>query len=115
MNNDLRIAQASELKDIRLIAEKAGIKEEALEPYGKNKAKVALTEMDRLKDRPNGKLILVTAINPTPAGEGKSTTTIGLADGLSRIGKNTMACLREPSLGPVFGLKGGVPAADMLR
>ena len=107
MNNDLRIAQASELKDIRLIAEKAGIKEEALEPYGKNKAKVALTEMDRLKDRPNGKLILVTAINPTPAGEGKSTTTIGLADGLSRIGKNTMACLREPSLGPVFGLKGG--------
>ncbi|MDO5120625.1 MAG: formate--tetrahydrofolate ligase [Erysipelotrichaceae bacterium] len=107
MNNDLRIAQASELKDIRLIAEKAGIKEEALEPYGKNKAKVSLTEMDRLKDRPNGKLILVTAINPTPAGEGKSTTTIGLADGLSRIGKNTMACLREPSLGPVFGLKGG--------
>ena len=107
MNNDLRIAQASELKDIRLIAEKAGIREEALEPYGKNKAKVSLTEMDRLKDRPNGKLILVTAINPTPAGEGKSTTTIGLADGLSKIGKNTMACLREPSLGPVFGLKGG--------
>ncbi|MBQ1531222.1 MAG: formate--tetrahydrofolate ligase, partial [Solobacterium sp.] len=101
------IAQASELKDIRLIAEKAGIREEALEPYGKNKAKVSLTEMDRLKDRPNGKLILVTAINPTPAGEGKSTTTIGLADGLSKIGKNTMACLREPSLGPVFGLKGG--------
>ncbi|MBR2846361.1 MAG: formate--tetrahydrofolate ligase [Solobacterium sp.] len=107
MNNDLRIAQASELMDIRLIAEKAGINEEALEPYGKNKAKVAISEMERLKDRPDGKLILVTAINPTPAGEGKSTTTIGLADGLSKIGKKTMACLREPSLGPVFGLKGG--------
>ena len=83
------------------------INEEALEPYGKNKAKVAISEMERLKDRPDGKLILVTAINPTPAGEGKSTTTIGLADGLSKIGKKTMACLREPSLGPVFGLKGG--------
>lgn len=107
MNNDLKIAQAAELEDIRLIAKKAGISEEALEPYGKNKAKVSLSESERLKDRKDGKLILVTAINPTPAGEGKSTTTIGLADGLTRIGKNTMACLREPSLGPVFGLKGG--------
>ena len=107
MNNDLRIAQAAVLADIREIAEKAGISQEALEPYGKNKAKVAISEMERLKDRPDGKLILVTAINPTPAGEGKSTTTIGLADGLNKLGKNVMACLREPSLGPVFGLKGG--------
>ncbi len=107
MNNDLKIAQAAELTDVRIIAQKAGISEDALEPYGKNKAKVSISEMERLKDQPDGKLILVTAINPTPAGEGKSTTTIGLADGLNKLGKNVMACLREPSLGPVFGLKGG--------
>ncbi len=107
MNNDLKIAQAAKLADITEIAAKAGISQDALEPYGKNKAKVAISEMERLKDREDGKLILVTAINPTPAGEGKSTTTIGLADGLNKLGKNVMACLREPSLGPVFGLKGG--------
>ncbi len=106
MNNDLKIAQEATLEDIYEIAKKAGIEEDALEPYGRDKAKVNVQSLD-LKDKTNGKLILVTAITPTKAGEGKSTTTIGLVDGLSKIGKKAMACLREPSLGPVFGLKGG--------
>ncbi len=106
MNNDLKIAQAATLDDIYEIAKKAGIDESVLEPYGRDKAKVNVHALD-LKDKSNGKLILVTAITPTKAGEGKSTTTIGLVDGLSKIGKKAMACLREPSLGPVFGLKGG--------
>ncbi len=106
MNNDLRIAQAATLEDIYEIAKKAGIQESALEPYGRDKAKIDIHSLD-LKDKQDGKLILVTAITPTKAGEGKSTTTIGLVDGLSKIGKKAMACLREPSLGPVFGLKGG--------
>lgn len=106
MNNDLKIAQAATLDDIYEIAKKAGIDDSVLEPYGRDKAKVNVHALD-LKDKKNGKLILVTAITPTKAGEGKSTTTIGLVDGLSKIGKNAMACLREPSLGPVFGLKGG--------
>ncbi len=106
MNNDLKIAQEATLEDIYEIAKKAGIDESVLEPYGRDKAKVNVHALD-LKDKKNGKLILVTAITPTKAGEGKSTTTIGLVDGLSKIGKNAMACLREPSLGPVFGLKGG--------
>lgn len=107
MNNDLAIAQAAKLEDIYKIGEKAGIPAEALEPYGKDKAKISQEFINSCKDRKDGKLILVTAITPTKAGEGKSTTTIGLADGLSLIGKNVMAALREPSLGPVFGLKGG--------
>ena len=107
MNNDLRIAQAATLEDIRVIAKKAGIDEKFLEPYGYDKAKLSDGLKETVKDNPDGKLILVTAINPTKAGEGKSTTTIGLADGLAKAGKNVMACLREPSLGPVFGLKGG--------
>ena len=107
MNNDLMIAQAATLEDIYKIAEKAGIPAEYLEPYGKDKAKIAQEFINSCADRKDGKLILVTAITPTKAGEGKSTTTIGLADGLSLIGKNVMAALREPSLGPVFGLKGG--------
>ncbi|MCR5229245.1 MAG: formate--tetrahydrofolate ligase [Solobacterium sp.] len=107
MNNDLRIAQEAVLEDIRVIAGKAGIAEKYLIPYGSNKAKVSLKINEEIGNNPDGKLILVTAINPTKAGEGKSTTTIGLADGLSKIGKNVMGCLREPSLGPVFGLKGG--------
>lgn len=106
MNNDLKIAQEATLEDIYEIAKKAGIDKSALEPYGRDKAKVNVQSLD-LKDKTNGKLILVTAITPTKAGEGKSTTTIGLVDGLSKIGKKAMACLREPSLGPVFGLKGG--------
>ncbi len=107
MNNDLLIAQAATLEDISAIAEKAGIKPEYLIPYGNDKAKISLKILDELSGRKDGKLILVTAINPTKAGEGKSTTTVGLADGLAKLGKNVMACLREPSLGPVFGLKGG--------
>ncbi len=107
MNNDLRIAQEATLEDIRIIAEKAGIDEKYLEMYGNDKAKISDKLYDSVKDREDGKLILVTAINPTKAGEGKSTTTIGLTDGLSQRDKKVMACLREPSLGPVFGLKGG--------
>ncbi len=106
MLTDIEIAQSVKLRHISEIAEKAGIPEEYLELYGRNKAKI---DLSLLKDssRGNGKLILVTAMTPTPAGEGKTTTTIGLADGLARIGKNVMVALREPSLGPVFGVKGG--------
>ncbi len=102
---DLEIAQKCELQPIYKIAEKAGIDEKFVEPYGKYKAKIDFSAAEG-KDK-NGKLILVTAITPTPAGEGKTTTTIGLADGLSRIGKKVTVALREPSLGPVFGVKGG--------
>ena len=104
---DLEIAQACELKSMDEVAAKAGIPAEALEPYGRNKAKIDFNFIQSLKDREDGKLILVTAINPTKAGEGKSTTTVGLADGLNALGYQTMVALREPSLGPVFGLKGG--------
>ncbi len=104
--SDIEIAQSVPLQPIKQIAQRAGIDEDYLEPYGKYKAKV---HTDLLRDckRPEGKLILVTAITPTPAGEGKTTTTIGLADGLRKIGKNAVVALREPSLGPVFGVKGG--------
>lgn len=104
--SDIEIAQSVPLQPIKQIAQRAGIDEGYLEPYGKYKAKV---HTDLLRDckRPKGKLILVTAITPTPAGEGKTTTTIGLADGLRKIGKNAVVALREPSLGPVFGVKGG--------
>ena len=91
----------------KLAADKLGIAEDHLEPYGHYKAKVSLDYVDSLKDRPEGKLILVTAMTPTPAGEGKTTTTVGLGDALNHIGKKAMICLREPSLGPVFGMKGG--------
>ena len=102
---DIEIAQACQLRPITEIAEKAHVPEALLEPYGRNKAKVDLSLLKT--ERENGKLILVTAITPTPAGEGKTTTTIGLADGLARIGKDVTVALREPSLGPVFGVKGG--------
>ena len=101
--SDIEIAQQCRMQNISEIAKKAGI-EDFIEPYGKYKAKI---EFDALKKENRGKLILVTAITPTPAGEGKTTTTIGLADGLRRIGKNAVVALREPSLGPVFGIKGG--------
>lgn len=104
--SDLQIAQECVLEPIESIADKAGISREALENYGRYKAKIDLHALG-LSNRPDGKLILVTAINPTKAGEGKSTTTVGLGDALSKIGKSTMIALREPSLGPVFGLKGG--------
>ena len=103
--SDIEIAQQCQMKHIRDIAAKAGVDEKFIEQYGNYKAKIDLSLLN--EDRPEGKLILVTAITPTPAGEGKTTTTIGLADGLSRIGKNVTVALREPSLGPVFGVKGG--------
>ena len=105
MKSDIEIAQEAKLEHIRDIAAKLGLSEDELEYYGKYKAKIGLSVMDRARE--DGKLILVTAITPTPAGEGKTTTTIGLADGLSRIGKKVVVALREPSLGPVFGIKGG--------
>src|SRR5512147_2681336 len=108
MPSDIEIAQAAKLHRIAAVArEKLGIGEEHLEPYGHFKAKVSLAYVDTLKGRPDGKLVLVTAISPTPAGEGKTTTTVGLGDALNKIGKKAMICLREPSLGPVFGVKGG--------
>lgn len=105
--NDIDIAQAATIKPIGEIADTLGIPNDALMPYGHTKAKVDLKYIETLKDKPNGKLILVTAITPTPAGEGKTTTSVGLTDGLNRIGKKAMVCLREPSLGPCFGMKGG--------
>ena len=107
MYTDIEIAQNCTMQEIGSIAQKAGIDTQYLEMYGKYKAKIDNKILVDLIDKPNGKLILVTAITPTPAGEGKTTTSIGLADGLSSLGKNTIAALREPSLGPVFGLKGG--------
>ena len=104
---DLEIAQATPMEPIQKVAAKIGIPEDALEYYGKYKAKLSFDYLKSIQDRPHGKLILVTAINPTKAGEGKSTTTVGLGDALNRLGKKTMMALREPSLGPVFGLKGG--------
>ena len=105
MKTDIEIAQSAKMKHIKEIAAAAGIDEKYLEQYGNYKAKVDLKLMEQFK--PNGKLVLVTAITPTPAGEGKTTTSIGLADGLHKIGKNVVVALREPSLGPVFGIKGG--------
>ena len=93
---------------ISQVAQRYDIEEEYLEPYGHYKAKISLDFLDTLKDKPDGKLVMVTAINPTPAGEGKTTTTIGLGDALNRIGKKAIICLREPSMGPVFGMKGDV-------
>jgi formate--tetrahydrofolate ligase len=106
--SDIDIAQAAKMRLILDIArEKLGIPPENLEPYGHYKAKVSMSFIKSLKSRPNGKLILVSAITPTPAGEGKTTTTVGLTDALNQIGKKAMLCLREPSLGPCFGMKGG--------
>jgi formate--tetrahydrofolate ligase len=106
--SDIEIAQRAKLKRIDALGvERLGIPVEHLEPYGHYKAKVALDYLETLSDRPDGRLILVTAITPTPAGEGKTTATVGLGDALNRIGKNALICLREPSLGPVFGMKGG--------
>jgi formate--tetrahydrofolate ligase len=120
--SDIEIAREAKKKPIQEIGAKLGIPSESLLPYGHDKAKVGQTFIESLKDKPNGKLILVTAINPTPAGEGKTTTTVGLGDGLNRIGKKAVVCIREASLGPNFGMKGGaagggyaqvVPMEDM--
>src|SRR5881227_1764825 len=105
--SDLEIAGAATLAPIQRIADGLGLTETDLEPYGRFKAKIDLGVLNRLKDQPDGTLVLVTAMTPTPAGEGKSTTTVGLGDGLRRLGKRAVVALREPSLGPVFGMKGG--------
>ena len=107
MSSDIEIAQKATMQRITQVAAKLGIAEEHLEPYGHYKSKLSMAFIDSLQDRPDGKLILVTAMSPTPAGEGKTTTTVGLGDALNHIGKKAMICLREPSLGPVFGVKGG--------
>jgi len=107
MLSDIQIAQKATMKRVTEVASSLGIADNHLIPYGHYKAKISLDYVDSLKDKPNGKLVLVTAISPTPAGEGKTTTTVGLGDALNRIGKKTVICLREPSLGPVFGVKGG--------
>ncbi|NFO11620.1 formate--tetrahydrofolate ligase [Clostridium botulinum] len=107
MKTDIEIAQEAEMLHIRNIAEKLGLDEEDIEYYGKYKCKISLDVYNKVKNNRDGKLVLVTAINPTPAGEGKSTVTVGLGDALNKMGKNTVIALREPSLGPVFGIKGG--------
>ncbi|MDJ0828145.1 MAG: formate--tetrahydrofolate ligase [Rhodobacter sp.] len=105
--SDIEIAREAKLEPITEIAQKLGISADNIKPFGHDKAKLTSEFIDSLQDRPDGKLILVTAISPTPAGEGKTTTTVGLGDGLNSIGKNAVMCLREPSLGPCFGMKGG--------
>jgi formate--tetrahydrofolate ligase len=116
MRSDLEIAQAANKRPIlELATDRLGIPTEQLEPYGRFKAKLSLEYIDTLALRPNGKLVLVTAISPTPAGEGKTTTTVGLGDALNHIGKSAIMCLREPSLGPVFGMKGGAAGGGMAQ
>ena len=107
MKTDVEIAQEAKVQPIAEIAKSFGLAEDEIEMYGKKKAKITLDTWNRLKDKPNGKLVLVTAINPTPAGEGKTTTSVGLADAFHKLGRNAAVALREPSLGPCFGLKGG--------
>jgi formate--tetrahydrofolate ligase len=107
VSSDIAIAQSAKLKPIGEIAARLGIPAQSIENYGHYKAKIALDYIESLKGKPDGKLILVTALSPTPAGEGKTTTTVGLGDALNKIGKKAVICLREPSLGPVFGMKGG--------
>src|SRR5271169_2142494 len=107
VNSDISIAQRATLKPIIEIAARLGIPAASIENYGHYKAKIGLDYIETLKERADGRLILVTALSPTPAGEGKTTTTVGLGDALNKIGKKAVICLREPSLGPVFGMKGG--------
>ena len=105
--SDIEIARQAEKRPIVEIAEQLGLNEENLELYGKEKAKISLDVWEKIKDRPDGRLILVTAINPTPAGEGKSTVTVGLGQALNRLGYRASVAIREPSLGPSMGIKGG--------
>ena len=107
--SDIEIARKAEMRPISEILEKIGVPDtpEAFSPMGRHIAKLNLEYIDKLKDKTDGKLVLVTAITPTPAGEGKTTTSVGLNDGLNKIGKKSIVCLREPSLGPSFGMKGG--------
>src|SRR6187401_2514388 len=115
MPSSLEIAQEAELRPIAQIAEALGLSKEEYDPYGRYKAKVSLSVLDRLSDQPDGKLIDVTAITPTKAGEGKTTTSVSLTQGLGAIGKSPVLCLREPSLGPVFGIKGGAAGGGMTQ
>src|ERR1700712_1404882 len=116
MLSDIEIAQGAQMRRIIALAkERYGIPDESLVPFGHYKAKLSLNYAASLADRPNGKLILVTAISPTPAGEGKTTTTVGLGDALNKIGRDAIICLREPSIGPVFGLKGGAAGGGMAQ
>lgn len=107
MKTDIQIAQEAKIVNIMEIAKKIGLDEDSIEQYGKYKAKVDLKVLKKLENKKDGKLVLVTAITPTPAGEGKSTVTVGLTQALNKLGKSSIAALREPSLGPVFGMKGG--------
>ena len=107
MTSDIEIARRAKLKPISEIARKLNINDADLIPFGHDKAKLSMGFVESVKQRAQGRLILVTAMSPTPAGEGKTTTSVGLTDGLNRIGKKALACLREPSLGPCFGMKGG--------
>src|SRR6201989_1996021 len=115
MKTSLEIAQEAVLQPIEQIAERAGLEPDEIEPYGRYKAKVACAVLDRLKDIPDGKLVCVTGMTPTKAGEGKTTTLVGLTQGLGVIGKNPVACLREASVGPVFGIKGGAAGGGLTQ
>ena len=107
MKSSLEIAQEAQLQPIEEIAGRAGLNADEIEPYGRYKGKISLSVLERMQSAPDGKLVCVTAMTPTPPGEGKTTTLVGLTQGLGHIGRNPVACLREPSLGPVFGVKGG--------
>ena len=115
MKSSLEIAQDAELQPIERIAESAGLEPDEIEPYGRYKAKVSLSVLDRLQDTPNAKIVCVTGMTPTKAGEGKTTTLVGLTQGLGVIGKNPVACLREASVGPVFGVKGGAAGGGLTQ
>ena len=115
MKTDIEIAQEAALEPIAEVAGRCGIPEEELELYGKYKAKLSEGYIRSLHNKPDGKLILVTAVNPTPAGEGKTTTTVGLGEAFGRLGKNAVIALREPSLGPCFGIKGGAAGGGMAQ
>src|SRR5665213_3733211 len=107
MKSDLEIARETKMRPIGEIAAKLHVPDDALEPYGRHKAKIGLDFVKTQQEKADGALVLVTGISPTPAGEGKTTTTVGLGDALNRIGKRAVICLREPSMGPCFGMKGG--------
>src|SRR6201990_3629224 len=115
MKSSLEIAQEAELIPIDQLADGIGLEPDEIEPYGRYKAKIGMSVLDRLADRPDGKLVCVAGMTPTKAGEGKTTTLVGLTQGLGAIGKNPVACLREASLGPVFGIKGGAAGGGMTQ
>ena len=115
MKSSLEIAQEAELRPIESIAEQIGLDPDEIEPYGRYKGKIALSVIDRLAEAQDGKLVCVAGVTPTKAGEGKTTTAVGLTQGLGAIGKNPVLCLREPSLGPVFGIKGGAAGGGLTQ